>query len=443
MKRTATVMMMIAVSCGAYAQWECPSRLGATLKPIGDSNFMWSTEITTSAGWIKNNYAGNAMAFFGLNYGTGKSSFYVEGGLKAWVRGTNKQLSFSDDGGETVTHKSDRTSNLIPGLREAFYRYSGEKNTFTIGLQSAKGDEDYLLNERIVGANYMLHTQNLRFNVIGGSVLQEFARNGRFCSLGYLYNDIVVGRPRSFVGNGFGDTNFGMLSLSFSPEKKTDEFGTESPHLFSFDKIGGVAYTEFGSKIDNPVFTGGLFSEFSVAGIQLKPEILYQASKNNNVVIYNMIAEKDFQWSASQTTRLYARYLGFTAVSSGARPMNSFSNLFMGDMLRQDVLENPVIMVGLKHSFTKWKTSIKIQGIMQTKASLLGGDYGFVTDSYSSPLTKMKELDLGFSKNFGKSWLVNATFGMLDYPNLELTNLVLHYNHVQTMFGRLEFRFTF
>lgn len=87
--------------------------------------------------------------------------------------------------------------------------------------------------------------------------------------------------------------------------------------------------------------------------------------------------------------------------------------------------------------------SLKIQGVMQTKASSMGGDYGFVTDDYSSPLTKMKELDFGLSKNFGKSLLVNATVGMLDYPNLELTDLTLHYNHVQTMFGRLELRFTF
>jgi hypothetical protein len=126
---------------------------------------------------------------------TAKNSFYVEGGLKAWTRGTNKELSFTDDDGTTVTHRSDNTNRLLPGLREAFYRYSGEKNTFTLGLQSAKGDEEYLLNERIVGANYSLRTGSLRFNAIGGSVMEAFARNGRFCTLGYLYNDIVVGRP--------------------------------------------------------------------------------------------------------------------------------------------------------------------------------------------------------------------------------------------------------
>lgn len=443
MKRTTIILLMIAACGSAHAQWECPSRMGGTLKPIGDTNLMWSAELTTSAGWIKDNYAANAMAFFGLNYGNGKNSFYVEGGLKAWTRGTNKELSFTDDGGTTVTHRSDNTNKLMPGLREAFYKYSGEKNTFTLGLQSAKGDDEYLLNERIVGANYTLRTNSLKLNVIGGSVMEAFARNGRFCTLGYLYNDIVVGRPRSYVGNDFGNTNFAMASLSFLPETKSDEFGNDTPSLFSLDKLGGVAYTEFGSKIDNAVLTGGLYSQISLGGIMLKPEILYQSSKGNNAVIYDFTAEKTFNWSASQTTRLYGRYVGYSAIDNGAHPLNSFSNLFMGDVLRQDVLEAPVVMLGLKHSFTALKMSLKIQGVMQTKASSMGGDYGFVTDNYSSPLTKMKELDFGVGKNFGKSLLVNATVGMLDYPNLELTDLTLHYNHVQTMFGRLELRFTF
>jgi hypothetical protein len=443
MKRILLAILILAVNFCVYAQWECPSRLGAALKPIGDSNFMLGAEVTTSAGWIKDNYAANAMLFLGLNYGKGPSSFYIEGGLKAWQRGTNKELSFSDDGGTTVTYKSDKTNKILPGLREAFYRYSGSSSTFTLGLQSAKGDEDYLLNERIVGANYSYRTGNIKLNAIAGSVMQDFARNGRFCTLGYLYNDIVVGRPRSYVGNDFGDTDFGMLSFSFMPAKKVDEFSNESSSSFSFDKIGGVAYSEFGSKIDNAVFTGGLYSELSLGGVQFKPEILYQSVKDNNAVIYNFSAEKLFQWNASNATRLYARYLGFSSVSDGARPVNSFSNLFMGDVLRMDVLENPVLMFGIKHSFTAAKLSLKLQGVFQTKASAYGGSYGFVPDNYSSPLTKMKEFDFGVSKNFGKYVLANVSIGMLDYPNLETTDFVLHYNHVQTMFGKLELRFTF
>jgi hypothetical protein len=443
MKKTILLFTAVVLCLEASAQWECPSRLGATLKPIGSSDFMWSAEITGSAGWIKDNYAANTMVILGLNYGKGKNSFYVEGGLKAWTRGTDKQLSYSDDGGETTTYKKDSRSSIMPGLREAFYRYSGEKNTFTLGLQSARSDDQYLLNERVVGANYTFRSNNLKLNVIGGSVMEAFARNGRFCTYGYLYNDIVAGRPRSYVGNDFGDTNMGMVTLAYTPTKSVDEFGGDQTSFLSLDKIGVAAYTEFGRGITNTLAMGGLYSEITLGGVQLKPEILYQSSKNNNAIIYNFTAEKTFHWGDTQITRLYGQYVGYSAIDKGARPVNSFSNLFMGDALHQDVLEAPLMILGIKHSFTAIKTSVKLQGVMQTKASAMGGDYGFITDDYTSPLTKMKELDMSVSKNFGRYLLVNALFGMLEFPTLEHTENVLHYNRIQTMYGRLEFRFTF
>jgi hypothetical protein len=443
MKKTLIVMILLVVNCGIYAQWECPSRLGTSIQPIGNSGFSLGAEFTTSGGWIKDNYAGNVMGILGLNYGTGKNSFYVEGGLKLWTRGTKNNISYSDDGFETFTTRSDHRSSVMAGLREAFYRFSGENNTFTLGLQSARGDEFYLMNERVVGVNYTFRTGRIKFNAIGGSVMEAFARNGRFCTYGYLYNDIVVGRPRSYVGNNFGDTNFGMFTMSFSPEKDIDEFGSSTPKIFSFDRIGVVGYSEFGKKISNAVMSGGFYSELSLGSIHFKPEILYQASVNNKAIIYDMTAEKVLNWNEFQSTRIYTQYVGYTPIDKNARPINSFSNLFMGDALHQDVLEAPVIMLGVKHSFTKIKTSIKIQGILQTKASAMGGNYGFVNDDYTSPLTKMKEMDLGVGKNFGKHLLVNALFGLLDFPSLEHTKSVLHYNHIQTMYGRLECRLTF
>ena len=443
MKKIFIVIILLAVNGGIYAQWECPSRLGTSIQPIGNSDFSWGAEVTTSGGWIKDNYASNIMGILGLNYGTRKNSFYLEGGLKLWTRGTNKNISYSDDGFETFTTKPDNRSSVMAGLREAFYRYSGESNTLTIGLQSAKGDDSYLINERVVGVNYTFRTGVIKFNAIGGSVMEAFARNGRFCTYGYLYNDIVVGRPRSYVGNNFGDTNFGMLTMSLSPEKNVDEFGGLVANVFSLDKIGVVGYSEFGKKTSHAVMSGGFYSELSLCGIQFKPEVLYQASVNNHAIIYNITAEKILNWNESQSTRIYTQYVGFTSVDKNARPINSFSNLFLGDALHQDVLEAPVIMLGVKHSFTKIKTSIKIQGVLQTKASVMGGDYGFVKDDYTSPLTKMKELDFSVGKNIGKHLLVNALFGLLDFPSLEHTESVLHYNHIQTMYGRLECRWTF
>jgi hypothetical protein len=437
------MLLMLAASCGASAQWECPSRLAGALKPIGDTDFMWGAEVTTSAGWRKDNYAGNLMGFVGLNYTSGKNSFYVEGGLKSWLRGSDKQYSYTNYDTEAVTYKDDRTGKVVPGLREAFYRYSGERNTLTLGLQSAKSDDPYLLNERIVGANYLFRAGKLKINAIGGSVMQEFARNGRFCTLGYLYNDIVVGRPRLLMSNSFGKTNFAMLTAAFLPEKQVDEFGSGNASVFSFDKLGLVAYGEFGSLLPHPTALGGLYSEMSVAGVTLKPEVLLQTSKGNNALLYNLTAEKTFTWSPKQTTRLFAQYFGYAAIDDGARAVNSFSNLFLGDVLRQDVLDGPLVSAGVKHSFTPLRLSVKLQGTMQTKASSMGGDWGFIRDDVGSELKRMKELDLSVSKNFGQHWWLSATAGLLGYPDLVSTDYVLSYKQVHTTFGKLECRFTF
>jgi hypothetical protein len=420
MKRIVLIGIAAILCINANAQWECPSRLGAMLKPIGSTDLMWSAEITGSAGWIKDNSAANTMAIFGLNFDKGNSNLYLEGGVKAWTR-------------------SSGGSNVTPGLREAYYRYAGEQNLFTIGLQSAKGDEQYLLNERVVGANWTFSNDKFKINVLGGSVMESFARNGRFCTYGFLYNDIVSGRPRSYVGNNFGDTDMAMMTMAWSPTQEDDE----DPGFISVDKIGIAAYTEFGKKINNTLADGGLYSQLTVGGVKVRPEVLFQSSKNNNALIYDITTEKMIRWNNSWKTHLYGRYLGYAAINNGARPINSFSNLFMGDALHQDVLEAPLAILGIKHSFTSIRTSIKLQGVMQTKSSSMGGDYGFVPDDYTSPLTKMKEFDFSATKNFGKHLMVTGLFGLLEYPTLEHTDFVLHYNHIQTMFGRVEFRYTF
>ena len=114
-------------------------------------------------------------------------------------------------------------------------------------------------------------------------------------------------------------------------------------------------------------------------------------------------------------------------------------------MLRQDVLEAPVAQLAIKHSFTKIKTSFKVQGTMQVKPSVISENSNdFVMDDYTHPtLPRMKELDISATKNFGKHVWLEGTFGMLNYPNLTLTDIDVHYNDVETMFGQLQCRVTF
>lgn len=424
------ILLMLLATSAANAQWECPSRLSSNLKPFGDSNLMWSTELISSGGFAGDLGIANLMLFGGLDYSSGKNTFYLEGGLKNWMR-------FEDQ--ETTSRF------MLFGLREAFYRYNADKQNITIGLQSMKSDDDYLINERVAGVNYKLNLKNISLNLQTGSVMKEFARNGTFCTVGYLYN-VAAGRERAVLGNDFGQTNLALLSLSYSPGKaaSNDEFsgdlgGSESgKSFFKLNSIGALAYSEFGSWVSNRPTIAGLYANTEIAGITFKPELLVQSATDNNAFIYSLYADKQLEWQNGQMTRIFARYTGLNAIDKGAMALNSFSNIFAGEVLRFDALELPFFQSGIKHSFTKAKTSLKLQYALQT-----GESRSFIADDFGNTGSRMQEIDLSISKNLGKHILINAYAGYLSYPDLENSDGYLVYATKSSPWGKIELRFTF
>ena len=447
-KSTATTILLVLFTIGSVsAQWECPSRLGATLKPIGNSNLMWSSELTTSGGFIGDYKIANAMLFVGLDYSVNHHTFYLEGGVKNWLR---------SDSVPYLNGNVDYNSQFLKfGMREAFYRYSDDKNKLTFGLQSTKSDDYFLINERVVGANYKGTFGNFNLNVLGGSVLKQNSRNGTFCTTGYLIN-VVPGRERVLLGQKIGQTNVSMVSLTYSPSEKNksefssdefsnDEFSNDNTaskkNLFKLKEIGGLAYYEFGSLVTATPFITGLYSSIDMVGLNFKPEILYQAATNNNAILYNAELSKDVDWKSGQLTKIFTKYVGITEISQDAVALNSYSNVFAGEVLRLDAMELPFLQAGIKHSFPKIKASVKLQAAMQT-----GKITGYIDDNdgnnATSP-TAMKEVDLSFSKNFGKHFLVNAYVGYLQHPTLTLDNHILSYKPDSSPWGKVEIRLTF
>lgn len=426
---TILIPVFILMVTSANAQWECPSRMGANLKPIGQSNFMWSSEVTTSGGFIGDYRLANLLVFGGLDYSINKHTLYIEGGMKNWIQ---------KDTVETYS------KTLLFGMREGYYKYSGDKNNLTIGLQSAKSDDYYLLNERLLGLNYKLEAGNFRFNLTGGTVLKEFARNGTFCSVGYMYN-VVGGRQRTLVGTHFGQTNLAMLTIAYQPKKEdvnqaeTSEF--ESAPVFdpfTFNSVGIVAYTEFGDWVNSEPFLSGLYANADIASITVKPEILYQSATDNQAILYSINADKQFEWSNNQMTKLFARYAGIAPIDKNAIAVNSFSNIFAGEVLRLDALELPFVQAGIKHSFPAIKTSLKLQMAMQT-----GKSKGYIADDFNSSPIKMQEFDLSVSKNIGKYLLVNGYAGYLQYSSLQISEGYRVYKDQKSPWGKIEIRFTF
>ena len=298
---------------------------------------------------------------------------------------------------------------------------------------------------RMIGANYRLSIGNIDFNLLGGSVLKEFARNGTFCTLGYLYN-IIPARNRAILGKDFGQTNLSMLSATWRPGKNSgDEFSSndglsadkQSP--ISINSAGAFIYHEFGNWTTYNTFHSGIYSDINFYGLSLKPEVILQSGNNNNALFYSFGAEKQLIWDNGQQTRLMGRYVGMKKIDNSAVATMSFSNIFAGEVLRLDAMDMPFLQAGIKHSFTNWKASIKLQGALQT-----GEATNFTPDDYNTTPSKMKELDLTFSKNIGKLLLINATVGYLNYPELSTdSQALLKYKTDHSAWGKVELRLTF
>lgn len=458
MKRTTLVLFaLLTLSSQLFAQWECPSRLASTLKPIGKSNLMWAGELTLSGGVASDYYIANGMAFLGVNYTHKKHTFYAEGGFKSWIRSDSTLFNNSAN----IYY----TQLLGGGMREAFYRYQATKNVFTLGIQSTKGDDHYLINERMVGGNWEYSNNGWNMNVLGGSVVNAFARNGTFCTLGYMYN-IIPGRQRAIIGTNLGETNLGMFTLSYKPgERKkktadiatepndslhqtTDEFGNmevelpeEKSYWFPVHSVGLVAYDEFGSWETSNTFLTGLYLDFGIFKIlNLKPELLYQQAENNKAFIYNLGAEKQINWG-SQMTKLFVRYIGVYAIDSLATAQNSYSNVFAGEVIRLDAFELPFVQAGIKHSIPKIKSSIKLQMAMQTE----DGKLNALEKSRGKAGKRMAEYDLVLSKNYGKYFLTNLSLGYLQYYYLAHDHITDtdSYKNKNGLFGKIEMRLTF
>lgn len=397
MRRLGLLLLLVFITASLSAQWECRSQLSSKLKPLGQSKLYWASEVTLGAGYLTNNAIFNSMGFLGLDYSFKNSVLFSEIGYKYWDR--------------VDLDSKNNFNNGHFGIRELFYQYKGSSSRVTAGIQSATFDDYFLLNERMLGVNYKFNKNAWALNFNGGTVIKGFSRNGLFCSVGYLY-DIVQGRNLPLIGSNPGETNFTGLSVKYSPskaktnkEKKSDEFssnefesqfsGSGKKSQFKIEEIGLVLYSEFGSLINNVVYIPGIFLKVEMpANISFKPELLYQVSDKNNSLIYSVALESNI---ATQKNRfsVSARYIGVYEIDESAKILNSYSNLFMGDVLRLDSRDAlPLLQIGARVSFPSIKTHIKLH--------------------YSTALGTLSEFNIEYGKRFANFLQVVAIGGLVN-----------------------------
>ncbi len=416
MNKYIVAVIFTCLSVSLNAQWNCRSRLGGFLKPIGDSNLMWAGEITGSQGYISNSHIANGMAFLGLDYTTNSSTFYFEGGVKYW-----RQKDLDTD----IIFDNSRF-----GFREVFYKYRSTNSNLTMGLHSAQLGDEYLLNERVLGVSYRYNNDKWNFNLTAGSVSNDFARNGTFCSTCYLY-DIIQDRTLTHISSSIGKTNMAAFTLSLNPQKETsdDEFSSMGDEFSSLDEettssslslkdIGWAFYTEFGNEVENSLVTTGLYADVELAkDFNLKPEILYQIASDNQGLIYVLKLDKSVMWSNMHRTNFELAYYDFSEFSEDAMVLNRYSNILAGEVLRLDAVEMPIFLLSLKHNIPKAKTHFKLQYASSKQQS------------------SMQEFDFQCGKIFFKHLQANAILG---YVNSKLIE-----NDDHAVLGRIELRLNF
>lgn len=422
--KSRIIILLLCLSNTLFAQWECPSQLGGNLKQYKSSNLSYGVELTGGLGYLESSLIVNEMVLLGLNYTNNHHTFYLEGGVKIATQVDYDSMVLSGNGKF--------------GLREFFYQNQSNYGTVILGLQSIRSRDVYLVNERVLGLNYKKDFNKWGFNIYGGTVDNNFSRNGTFCNMAYLY-DILPYTNQPLIGKTLGQTNLAGMTLEYHPSNSSSEFSddglggnTEESKPVNLETIGFTMYSEFGSWIDNPGLITGLYSNIEFGnGYWFKPEVLFSVS-NDHSLIYCAKFNKAFTWSNTQRTAFEVAYFGQTWFNSEStdkyvinditeirtievsKSVNTFSNILAGTVLRFDTPDLPFYVASVKHTIPSLKTHLKLQFTSQLK---------------SSPAN---ELDVELGKKFFNKLLVNATYGFINSPQLvkqpNLFRVELRYN---------------
>ena len=363
------VVLLLFISVSGYSQWVCRSKLGAHLKPFKkDFPLLWAAEITVGHGYMTDErQITNTMTFASLDYSWKNHQFYFEGGTKAW-RNTYKGPGEFDGEPEGAFGFFQKQRF---GIRDAYYSYKKDDNTITVGFQQFTLGDYFLVNERALGLSYKNTFGSWEVNVNGASVLKDFSRFGTFCSVNYLYNTI---RDRVYpvLGESIGETNFAGVVATWTPkEKETETGGDEFSEFSEFDEepkdkifknASLIAYSEFGSLIPEMRYHFGVNSLFDFPfKIKFKAEALSQIIKNNNALIYYLNLSRTFNWGSKGQSFINLKYYGKYNIDENAMAYASYSNLFIGEVMRMDIMDMPLYQIAFKHRVPKWKSQIKIQ----------------------------------------------------------------------------------
>ena len=385
MKKSFKILMLIGVFALSFAntnaQMHCRSTLGGHLTPFHkDFPLLWAVEGTMAPGIMSSGHDGaepaklnGGMLIGALDYTFKKHSFYVEAGYKNWK---NSELS------QPITELSRHL-----GVRQAFYGFRSENTDIKLGLHETKLGSYFLIDERILGASLDQKLGAFTLNARTGTVVDNFARMGRFCANRHLYS-LIENDFTENIGEKVGETNLAGFVLNWNPNYKKpsktngdDEFGefdefSESSE-FSDEKkkpisnIGLIVYDEFGKIIpDNKLFVGSLIDFNLPAKFTLQAGAIYQNMNLNNSLVYITTLKRSVTWKSGAYSNAGIGYIGKYNINENAIFQPLFSNMFLGEVMRLDAMDFPLWKASLSHHFTgKLKFHLALKGVGQIEAN--------------------------------------------------------------------------
>jgi len=405
------------------AQSECHTALGAHLKPIKSTGVSWATEGMFTQGKMTDRDYTQVMFLTGLNLTSKdfKHQLYTEGAFKYWWNTKTGAVEGQGGSGEHFTSFSPPKKKHV-GIREMFYQYKTSKSTLKLGIQSFNSSDFFMVNERLLGANYSFTSGGVSVNSMLATSHRDFAKMQNVCGTRHVYR-IIRGGKVDFVGNRLFESNLFLTSVTYTPANKISSGNTDSPESIdefesfnTFDEfessenikttkdilktIGLIYYQEFGTVFHTNKNYAGAFAELNLPfDVNFKAEGVYQIINQEDVWLAYANLSRLFLLSNS-SVKLNAGY--FHKFKSETPFYPSFSNLFLGEIIRLDSKEIPLGFANIKYKFQhKLKPFVGIGGAWQ------------FTGNYS------REIDITIGSHIIKSLRAYAVFSRVQSSSLD------------------------
>lgn len=393
------------------ADEDCRSQIRSSMNSLGnDWPLFWGVEAISGYGYRSDARLANFNLSQALAFNPAHFRVYIESGYKWYSKDFNEP--------DRNTVQQGRF-----GVRAMKFSYVNDPIEMTAGLFEASVQNSFILDERVIGIDLKSSLLGRPWQLIGGTVLKNFARHGASCGVSHLLK-ISGSQPGALLGNKMGQMNFAALSWRLLPvpisaphdQEFQDEFTTpESTDLASekiqLEYLNLQAYGDFGQWIDTLHLLGGWSTALKLPGItRFSAESWIQIQSNHLNSIHKIQVQKDLGWQHSSISGAYYTFWGDQVTS---RRSPSFSNLFLGEMAQLDLINAPLLVFKMTIPIQSLKSSIRFDYVHQIEQD------------------QSREVDLVISRRFPGNLLAYFWLSHLSRQSLDdsywLTRMELHW----------------